>query len=162
LIGYWGLSLGFNKTMRIIFLEDVENVGKKYEIKDVKNGYARNFLIPKGLAKLATKQVLEWVEKQKEIEKQRVEEELKEIQKLASSIDGLEVIITVKVGEEQQLFEKISTQKVSDKLKELGFEIKKEQIDLAEPIEELGEFPTKVRFEHNLESEIIVIVTEEK
>ena len=148
--------------MRIILLQDVENVGKKYEIKDVKDGYARNFLIPKGLAKLATKEVLERLEKQKEVEKQKIEEELKEIQKIASSIDEFEVIIPVKVGEEQQLFEKINTQKISDKLKELGFEIKKEQIDLAEPIGELGEFPIKVRFEHNLESEIRVIITEEK
>jgi len=142
--------------MRIILLQDVEDVGKKYEIKDVKDGYARNFLIPKGLAKLATKSALERIEKQKEIEKQKIEEELKEIQKLASSMDGLEVIIPVKIGEEQQLFEKINTQKISEKLKELGFEIKKEQIDLAEPIKELGEFPTKVKFEHNLESEITV------
>jgi len=148
--------------MRVIFLQDVENMGKKFEVKDVKDGYARNFLIPKGFAKLATKQVLERVEKQKEIEKQKVEEELKEIQKIASSIDEFEVIIPVKVGEEQQLFEKINAQKVSDKLKELGFEIKKEQIDLAEPLGELGEFPVKVRFEHNLESEIKVIITEEK
>ena len=148
--------------MRIILLQDVENIGKKFEIKDVKDGYARNFLIPKGLAKLATKQVLERVEKQKEIERQKIEEELKEIQKIASSIDEFEVIIPVKVGEEQQLFEKINTQKISDKLKELGFEIKKEQIDLAEPIGELGEFPVKVKFEHNLESEIRVIITEEK
>ena len=148
--------------MRIILLQDVEDVGKKYEIKDVKDGYARNFLIPKGLAKLATKSALERIEKQKEIEKQKIEEELKEIQKLASSMDGLEVIIPVKIGEEQQLFEKINTQKISEKLKELGFEIKKEQIDLAEPIKELGEFPTKVKFEHNLESEITVIITEKK
>jgi len=148
--------------MRIILLKDVENVGKKFELKDVKDGYARNFLIPKGLAKLATKQALEWIEKQKEIEKQKVEEELKEIQKIASSIDEFEVIISVKVGEEQQLFEKINTQKISDKLKESGFEIKKEQIDLEEPIGELGEFPVKIKFEHNLESEIRVIITEEK
>ncbi len=148
--------------MRIILLQDVENIGKKFEVKDVKDGYARNFLIPKGLAKLATKGVLEWVEKQKEVEKQKDEEELKEIQKVASNIDGLEVIIPVKVGEEQQLFEKINTQKISEKLKEMGFAVKKEQIDLAEPIEELGEFPIKVKFEHNLESEIRVIITEEK
>jgi len=148
--------------MRVILLQDVEKVGKKYEVKDVKDGYARNFLIPKGLAKLATKQALERVEKQKEIEKQKIEEELKEIQKIASSIDEFEVIIPVKVGEEQQLFEKINTQKISEKLKELGFEIKKEQIDLAEPIKELGEFPIKIKFEHNLESEIRVIITEEK
>lgn len=148
--------------MRIIFLQDVENVGKKHEIKDVKDGYARNFLIPKSLAKLATKEALERLEKQKEIEREKIEEELKEIQKIASSIDEFEVIISVKVGEEQQLFEKINAQKISDKLKELGFEIKKEQIDLAEPIGELGEFPIKVKFEHNLESEIRVIITEEK
>jgi len=148
--------------MRIILLQDVENVGKKHEIKDVKDGYARNFLIPNGLAKLATKQVLERVEKQKEIEKQKIEEELNEVQKIASSIDEFEVIISVKVGEEQQLFEKINAQKISDKLKELGFEIKKDQIDLDEPIGELGEFPVKVKFEHNLESEIRVIITEEK
>ena len=148
--------------MRIILLENVENVGKKHEIKDVKDGYARNFLIPKGLAKLATKQVLERVEKQKEIERQKIEEELNEVQKIASSIDEFEVIISVKVGEEQQLFEKINAQKISDKLKELGFEIKKDQIDLDEPIGELGEFPVKVKFEHNLESEIKVIITEEK
>jgi len=148
--------------MRVILLQDVENLGKKYEIKDVKDGYARNFLIPKDLVKLATKDVLEWVKKEKEAEKQKSEEELKEIQKIASSIDGLEVIIPVKVGEEQQLFEKINTQKISEKLKELGFEIKKEQIDLAEPIKELGEFPIKIKFEHNLESEIIVIIIEGK
>ena len=148
--------------MRVILLQDIDNLGKKYEIKEVKDGYARNFLIPKGLAKLATKEGLERLEKQKEIEKQKIEEELKEIQKIASSIDEFEVIISVKVGEEQQLFEKINTQKISDKLKELGFDIKKEQIDLAEPIGELGEFPIKVKFEHNLESEIRVIITEEK
>lgn len=148
--------------MRVILLQDVENIGKKYEIKDIKDGYARNFLIPKGLAKIATKEALKWLEEQKEIEEQKAEEGLKEIQKLASSIDGLEVIIPVKVGEEQQLFEKINPQKISEKLKELGFEVKKSQIDLAEPLGELGEFPIKVKFEHNLESEIRVIITEEK
>lgn len=148
--------------MRVILLQDIENIGKKYEVKDVKDGYARNFLIPKGLAKLATEEVLKWLETQKEIEEKKAEEELRVIQKLASDIDGIEVIIPVKVGEEGQLFEKISCQKISDKLKELGFEVDKNQIDLIEPIGELGEFPIKVKFEHNLESEIRVIIVEEK
>ena len=148
--------------MRVILLQDIENLGKKYEIKEVKNGYARNFLIPKGLAKLATEEALKWVEIQKEIEEKKAEEVLKGIQDLASQIDGTEVMITVKIGEKGQLFEKITSQKISEKLKELGFEINKNQIDLAQPIEELGEFPVKIKFEHNLESEITVIVTEEK
>ena len=149
--------------MRVILLQDIEKLGKKYEIKEVKSGYARNFLLPKGLAKPATKETLKWVQLQKEIQGKKEEVELKKVQRFASEIDGLEVVIPVKVGKEQnQLFESITSQKISDKLKELGFEIKKGQIILEEPIKELGEFPVKICFEHNLEVEIKVIVTEEK
>jgi len=148
--------------MRVVLLQDVENLGRKYDIKEVKDGYGRNFLIAKGLAKPATKEVLKWAEIQKEIEARRVEEELKKVQEMASAIDGQEIIIQVKIGEENQLFESITSQKIAEKLKELGFEIKKNQIDLKEPIKELGEFPVKVRLEHNLEVEIKVVVVEEK
>jgi len=148
--------------MRVILLQDIENIGKKFEVKDVKDGYARNFLIPKGLAKIATEKVMRWAETQKEIAVKKAEEELKKIQQLASQIDGLELVIPVKTGKEGQLFEKITSQKVSEKLADLGFEIKKEQIDLKEPINEPGEFPVKVKLKHNLEVEIKVIMTEEK
>ena len=148
--------------MRVILLQDIEKVGKKYDVKEVKDGYARNFLIPQGLAKPATETALIWLEAQKEIEVKKAEEELKKIQEKATVIDGQELIIPVKMGEEGQLFESITPQKISEKLKEPGFEIKKTQIDLKEPIKELGEFPIKIRFEHNLEAEIKVIVVEEK
>jgi len=148
--------------MRVILLRDVENLGKKYDIKKVKDGYARNFLIPQGLAKPITEEVLIWLETKKEIEAKKAEEELKKIQEKATAIDGQELIIPVKMGEEGQLFESITSQKISEKLKELGFEIKKNQIDLPESIKELGEFPIKIKFEHNLEAEIKVIVIEEK
>lgn len=148
--------------MKVILLEDVDKLGKKHEVKEVKDGYARNFLIAKGLAKAATKEALEWLELQKEIVAKKAEEGLKKIQEMASAIDGQEVIITVKTGEENQLFESINAQRISEKLKELGFDIKKGQIILAEPIKELGEFPVKIKFEHNLEAEIKIIVTEEK
>ena len=151
-----------NDCMRVILLKDVENLGKKYEIKEVKAGYARNFLIPKKLARPATKETLKWLEIQKEIAAKKAEEELKKIQDFVSQIDGLEVLFKVKIGEKGELFESITAQKISEKLKEMGFEIKKTQIDLPEPIKELGEFPVKIHFEHNLEAEIKVIVTEEK
>lgn len=137
-------------------------MGKKFELKDVKDGYARNFLIPKGLVKIADKKGLEWLETEKGKEEKQAEEELKGYQVIASQIDGLEVIIPVKIGDQGQMFEKIDPQDIVEKLKEMGFSINKQKIDLAEPIEELGEFPVKVKFEHNLESEIVVIVTEEK
>ena len=148
--------------MRVILLQDVEGVGKKNEIKEVSDGHARNFLIAKGLAKAATQEALKWLETQKEIVEKKAEEDLKKIQTVASSIDDQEVIFPVKVGEDEQLFESITSQKIADKLKEAGFEVKKSQIELAEPIKELGEFPVKVRLEHNLEAEIRIIVTKEE
>ena len=148
--------------MRVILLKDVEKTGKKFEIKDVKDGYARNFLIPQGLAKPATKEALEWLEIQKEIQEKKAEEELKKAQELASTIDDLEVAIPVKVGEDDQLFESINAQKISEKLKEMGFDIKKTQIELPEPIKEIGEFPIKIKLEHNLEVEIRVIVNKDE
>ncbi len=148
--------------MKVILLQDIEKLGKKYDIKEVADGYARNFLIPKGLAKKATKEVLKWLETQKEIEAKKAEQELKKNQDLASAIDGQEVVIPVKIGQDEQFFESITPQKISEKLKEMGFEIKKSQIELEKPIKELGEFPIKIKFKHNLEAEIRVIVVEEK
>ncbi len=147
--------------MKVILLEDIENLGKKYEVKDVKPGHARNFLIPKNLVKLGTKPNLKWLKEQKAMMEKAAEEDLKKSQQVASHIDGLEVTMAVKVGPEGQLFESINAVKISEKLKEMGFEVKKSQINLPEPIKELGEFPVKVNLEHNLESEVNIIVVKE-
>lgn len=148
--------------MKVILLQDIDKIGKKYEIKHVSDGYARNFLLPKGLAKPATEENLKWLEIQKEEIRKKSEGELEKTQKLASSLDGLEIVISVKIGEKQELFEAITVQKIYEKMKEQGFEVKKPQILLKEPIKELGEFPIKIQFSHNLEAEIKVIITEEK
>jgi len=148
--------------MKVILLKDVKKIGKKYEVKEVKDGHARNFLIPQGLVKQATSEALDWLAVQKEIEEKKAEEGLKKTQDTASKIDGLELVIPVKVGEKDELFEKITAQKIAEKMEESGFEIKKSQVLLPEPINELGEFTVKIKFEHNLEPEIKVIVTEEK
>ena len=148
--------------MKVILLENIENIGKKYEIKEVKAGHARNFLIPKNLVKVATKKNVQWLATQKETLEKQAEEDLKIVQKLASELDGIEVIIPVKIGPEGQLFESINNIKISERLKEMGFTIKKSQIDLQEPIKKLGEFPLKINLDHNLETEITVMVVAEK
>ena len=148
--------------MKVILLQDVEGLGKKYEVKDVKDGYGRNLLLPEKLAKAATKQALKWLADQKEVIEKEAEEDLKKAQELASQLDGMEVSITVKVGDEGQLFESINVQKIVEKLKEMGFEVKKAQIKLESPIKETGDFPVSVTLTHNLEAEIKVIVTAEK
>jgi large subunit ribosomal protein L9 len=148
--------------MKVVLLKDIEKFGKKYEIKEVKEGFARNFLFPKGLAKIATKQNLKEAEARKELEDKKAEEELKKIQKEAENIEGMEVSITVKVGDNNQLFESVSPQKIAEKLKEMNFNIKKEQIEVSEPIKELGEFKAKINFKHNLEAEIKLIIIPEE
>ena len=148
--------------MKVILLQDIEKLGKKYEIKHVADGHARNFLLPKNLVKPATEENLKWLEIQKEVISQKSEEELKKVQAVASTIDGIEIILPMKIGEKEQLFEAVTAQKISEKLKEQGFEVKKTQIVLKDPIKELGEFPVKVQLGHNLEAEIKLIIIEEK
>ncbi len=148
--------------MKVILLEDIENIGKRYEVKEVADGYARNFLIPKNLIKLATEKNLKWLEIQKGQLEKEAEQSLKQIEEIVSKIDGQEITLAVKIGQEGQLFESITSQKIADKLKETGFEIRKNQIILENPIKEVGEFPIKIKFDHNLEAEIRIIITEEK
>ena len=148
--------------MKVILLQDVENVGKKFEVKEVADGHANNLLIPQGLAKLATKEALAWLEVQKELAAKLAEEGLKKAQELASSLDDLEVTIIMKVGDEGQLFESVNAQKIADRLKEMGYGLARHQIKLEQPIKDLGEFPVKVNFEHNLEATINVIIIEEE
>ena len=124
--------------MKVILLQDIEGLGKKYEIKDVKDGHARNFLIPEKKARAATKQALQWLTDQKEVIEKEAEEDLKKSQELASKLDGLELTITVKVGDEGQLFESINNQKIVEALKILGFEVKKSQVKLEEPLKQTG------------------------
>lgn len=148
--------------MKVILLKDIENIGKKYEIKDVKDGYAKNFLLPQDLVKLATKDAIKWVESQKEVMEKEAEEELKKIQEMASQIDGIEVNVPMKVGEDGQLFESVNSAKIAEKLKEMGYEVKKSKINLVKPIKEMGEFPVKINLDHNLEVEVRVLVVEAK
>ena len=147
--------------MKVILLQNVENIGKIFEVKEVAAGHARNYLFPSNLAKPATPEALEWLQVQKDILAKKAEEGLKTVQEMATSLDDLEVAILMKVGEEGQLFESVNAQKIAEKLKELGYEVKKNQVQLEEPIKELGEFGVKITFDHNLEATIRLIITEE-
>ena len=148
--------------MKVLFLKDVKNVGKAREIKEVADGYARNFLLPNELAKEATAEVLAAFEAQNTLTEDKEEEALKEEQALASSLDDLEVPLLIKVGDEGQLFESVTAAKIVDALKGMGYKVKKEQVELAEPIREPGEFTVKLKFEHNLEAEIKIIISGEE
>ncbi len=148
--------------MKVILIEDIPSLGKKYEVKEVKNGYARNSLIPQNLVKPATKENMNWLTQQKKVAEQSATEDLKKTQELASKLEGAEINISTKIGEDGQMFESITASKIAEKLKEAGFDIPKNRIGLEKPIKDLGEFPIKISLDHNLESEIVVIITGEK
>jgi len=148
--------------MKVILLKDIEKLGKKYEVKEVADGYARNFLIRRGLAKPATEKLIKWAEEQRKLAIKKAQEQLKKVQKLASQLDGQEIEFVVKVGKQGELFESINQMKIAKKLKEMGFDIKKTQVELEKPIKELGEFPVKINLDQGLEAEIRVIVVSEE
>jgi len=125
----------------------------------VADGYARNFLLPNNLVEIATKASLEKLEKEKELAAQKAEEELKQIQGLVSKIDGQEIEIPIKIKKNDEIYGSVTAYKISQALKKKGFDIKKAQVKLQEPIKKLGEYPIIISFDHGLEAEIKAIIT---
>ncbi len=148
--------------MKVIILEDVDNLGRKYDIKDVADGFARNFLLPKKLAKIADRDSLKWAKQQKESLIYKAEEELKKIQAVATELDGREIEFILKIGKKGELFESINAEKIAKKIKEAGFNLNKNQIELKIPISEIGEFPVKINLNQGIEAEIKVIISKEE
>jgi large subunit ribosomal protein L9 len=148
--------------MKVILLRDIPNTGKKHDIKEVSPGFARNFLFSKGLAIVADAESIKNLEAKKKVDAEKAEQELKEVEKIVSKLDGNEIEILVKAGTEGQLFESINKQKISEHLKEMGFNVSKDQVDLKTPIKELGEFPIKLKFEHGLEAETRIIISKKE
>lgn len=146
------------KIMKIILLQDVENLGNKWQVKEVADGFARNFLLPNNLAKPATLKDIEEAERLLEQVEAKAEKDLKQNEELAAKLDGYEIKVPVKVGEEGQLFAQVSVKQIAAALLAEGFTIFEKQIKIAEPIKELGEFPVILEFDHGLEAEIRVIV----
>lgn len=147
--------------MKVILLKDIENLGKKGDVKNVANGHARNFLIPKKLVEPATKEALKELEQQKETEAREAEEALKKVESTVSEIDGMEFEVAEKADENGKLYGSINEVKVNQILKERGYEIKKSQIKIPQPIKETGEHPIMITFDHGLEAEIKLIIIDE-
>lgn len=148
--------------MKVILLEKIEKLGKKYDIVEVASGYARNFLLPQEKAQMATKSNLKNLEKMKEREKIIQKKQKEEIEKIIEALNGKEIVIPMKVGEKNQLFESVTKEKISDKLKEEGIEVSEKQINLEKPIKELTEEEVELNFNFGLKANIKIKITEDK
>ncbi|OGI25501.1 MAG: 50S ribosomal protein L9 [Candidatus Moranbacteria bacterium RBG_13_45_13] len=146
--------------MKIILLQDVENLGKEGEIKEVADGFARNFLFPKKMAEIATDETVKRAEgkKQKQAEKSKLE--LEETQKLAEQLEGRELYIKVR-EKDGKLFGSVNEKTVADALKDEGTNIAPENVKLAEPIREMGEYEAQISLDHGLEANVRLILVSE-
>lgn len=143
--------------MKIILLENVKNLGKAGDIKEVSDGYARNFLMPQKLAELATPEALKKAEKLKEQGIQKEKEGLEKKQELAAVISGKEIIIKSK-EKDGKLFGSVGKKEIIKELKNQGIEIKEESIVLDAPIKEIGEKNVLIELDHGTEAIIKVII----
>ncbi|MDI6778331.1 MAG: 50S ribosomal protein L9 [Patescibacteria group bacterium] len=148
--------------MKIILLKDIENLGKEGEVKVVADGFARNFLLPKKMAEIATDAAIQNAEAKKKKTSEKARLELEEAQKLAEQLEGRELYLKVK-EKEGKLFGSVNEKTIAKSLKDEGLNINPENVKLAEPIKELGEYDAQINLEHGLEAGIkIILVSEEE
>jgi len=144
--------------MQVIFIQNVAGIGKIDDIKEVSEGYARNFLFAKNLAQPATAQVLADLKARKNRQVKDRETELRSEQSVADKLDGYELVLKEKVSAGTALYAAVGPQKVSEALANKGFKIDKNQI-IFKSIKEIGEYKAKIKFQHGLETEISIIVS---
>lgn len=147
--------------MRIILQQDISTLGQKLDIKEVRDGYARNFLFPKGLAKPATKNALDSLAMQKIKEEKRKTDEKTMYQKIAETISALTLHFKVKVGEKGKAFGSVTAVKIRDELKKQKIDVEKDWIELEGPIKTIGEKTVKIKFPCEITGEIKVAVEAE-
>ena len=144
--------------MKIILLKEIEQLGKPGDVKQVSDGYAKNFLIPRGLAEAATASALKNLAHKQAKTTARLEHEKTALEKLAEKLRTITLRFILGVGEKGQTFGSISSQDIVEKLAEQGINVEKKWIELEQSIKSSGEHDIKVKFPHHVVAEIKVIV----
>ncbi|GAA3410829.1 50S ribosomal protein L9 [Paenibacillus hodogayensis] len=146
--------------MKVIFLKDVKGQGKKGEIKDLSEGYVRNFLLPKGLVAAASDGNVKQLEHQKQAEDKRKEKEKADAQALAAKLGEMVVVIKSKAGEGGRLFGSITSKQIAEELEKAGIHLDKRKIEMTDVIRSLGTTIVKVKLYPEVTAELRVQVSE--
>jgi large subunit ribosomal protein L9 len=147
--------------MRVAFLKDVPNVAKSGEIKEVADGYARNFLIPKKLAALVNPKMTNQLETELRAENKKQSQITEKLSNMAEQLDNKEITLKAKVGAKDRLYGSITSADIANELaRTSGLDIDKRKIELPEPIRELGSFDVTVRLAKDIVPKIRVNVIE--
>jgi large subunit ribosomal protein L9 len=148
--------------MKVIFTQDVDNVSKAGQVKEVASGYAKNYLIPRKLAVVATPAELKKLDARNQALSQQQERTDSELQELADQIAKLDLTLKVKVGKEGKVYGSITTAQIAGELSKLtGHNIDKRKIEIAEPIKKVGEYEISMQFSKNIIAKVKLTVAGE-
>jgi large subunit ribosomal protein L9 len=146
-------------TIQVILKEDVENLGKSGDLVNVRPGYGRNYLIPQGLAVVATAGNVKQIEHQKKLISARNAQMLKDAQSVSDKLGALEVQIERQAGEEQKLFGSVTGRDIAEALAEKGVPVDHRKIVLPEPIKTIGYHTVEVKLGQGITGKVKVVVT---
>ena len=144
--------------MKVILKKDIPKLGDEGQIVTVKNGYGRNFLIPQGLAKLATEGAIREHEEMMRQASRKIAQRREENEKLAADLEKVEVAVEVKVGEENRIFGTVTPTQVGIQLAKQGFEIDRRRIEINEEIKVLGVYSATVKLSSDITAQVKVRV----
>lgn len=145
--------------MEIILRKDVDKIGKAGEVIKVKEGFARNFLLPRGLAFMATAQNLKRLEQEKQQHEIAAEKEKRQADELAQKLGGASCTVAVDVNENEKMYGSVTSLDIVKSLETEGFRIDKNAILLEKPIEELGIFDVEIKLHPEVKAKIRLWVT---
>lgn len=149
--------------MKALLLQDVKGVGHAGDVKDVAEGYYRNYLAPQKLAAPATEATMKRVAQQREAQARRQARVSAENRSLAERIDQTQLTFRVKVGEQHRLYGSITAADIAEELqKQLGHPIDKRHVELEEPIRHLGTYKVTIHLAHGVEPKVTVVVEREE
>ncbi|HKA55405.1 MAG TPA: 50S ribosomal protein L9 [Candidatus Binatia bacterium] len=147
--------------MEIILQEDVENLGQIGDVVKVRDGFARNYLLPRGLALEANRRNLRVLEHQKRLAAAKKERALSQAQTLGAQLATLTVVVTARAGEEDRLFGSVTNLDIEKALKARGVEVDRKKILLAEPLKQLGTYTVPVQLSGGVRGNVTVQVVRE-
>ena len=147
--------------MKVILKDDVKNMGNMGQIVEVADGYARNYLVPRGLAVEANTKNIKSLEHQKRVIQEKSKKIRNEAQELSNKITTMSLVIKAKAGEEGKLFGSVTTMDIAESLKNEGMEIDKKKISLDEPIKRLGSYTVNIKVHPEVTTQVNLQVIEE-
>ncbi len=147
--------------MKVILKEDVKKLGSVGQVVDVADGFARNYLVPKGLAVEASTKNLKSLEHAQRLIQERTKKMRGSVQDLAGRLSGMTLVVKAKAGEEGKLFGSVTSLDIAEQLKKEGIEIDRKKISLEEPIRRVGTHMVSARLQAGIDAQITVQVIEE-